>query len=212
MPIAQSYSEQLNLDVMKTLHLLTDDQLVNLYQDGSNEAFEILLNRYKSKVYSYIFIIVRNKELTEDIFQDTFIKAITTIKQGRYLESGKFLGWVNRIAHNLIIDHFRREKNENTVSGDGLEYDVINNAKLSDKCIEDLMSNDQVMIDIVRLIDYLPSSQQQVVRMRYFEDLSFKDIAEKTDVSINTALGRMRYALLNMRKMAESNGVCLELR
>ncbi|MBP6610547.1 MAG: sigma-70 family RNA polymerase sigma factor [Paludibacter sp.] len=197
---------------MKTLHLLTDDQLVNLYQDGSNEAFEILLNRYKSKVYSYIFIIVRNKELTEDIFQDTFIKAITTIKQGRYLESGKFLGWVNRIAHNLIIDHFRREKNENTVSGDGLEYDVINNAKLSDKCIEDLMSNDQVMIDIVRLIDYLPSSQQQVVRMRYFEDLSFKDIAEKTDVSINTALGRMRYALLNMRKMAESNGVCLELR
>lgn len=212
MPIAQSYSEQLNLDVMKTLHLLTDDQLVNLYQDGSNEAFEILLNRYKSKVYSYIFIIVRNKELTEDIFQDTFIKAIATIKQGRYLESGKFLGWVNRIAHNLIIDHFRREKNENTVSGDGLEYDVINNAKLSDKCIEDLMSNDQVMIDIVRLIDYLPSSQQQVVRMRYFEDLSFKDIAEKTDVSINTALGRMRYALLNMRKMAESNGVCLELR
>ena len=197
---------------MKTLHLLTDDQLVNLYQDGSNEAFEILLNRYKSKVYSYIFIIVRNKELTEDIFQDTFIKAIATIKQGRYLESGKFLGWVNRIAHNLIIDHFRREKNENTVSGDGLEYDVINNAKLSDKCIEDLMSNDQVMIDIVRLIDYLPSSQQQVVRMRYFEDLSFKDIAEKTDVSINTALGRMRYALLNMRKMAESNGVCLELR
>ncbi len=212
MPIAHSYSEQLNLDVMKTLHLLTDDQLVNLYQDGSNEAFEILLNRYKSKVYSYIFIIVRNKELTEDIFQDTFIKAIATIKQGRYLESGKFLGWVNRIAHNLIIDHFRREKNENTVSGDGLEYDVINNAKLSDKCIEDVMSNDQVMLDIVRLIDYLPSSQQQVVRMRYFEDLSFKDIAEKTDVSINTALGRMRYALLNMRKMAESNGVCLELR
>jgi len=197
---------------MKTLNLLTDDQLVILYQDGNNEAFEILLNRYKSKVYSYIFIIVRNRELTEDIFQDTFIKAIATIKQGRYVESGKFLGWVNRIAHNLIIDHFRKEKNENTVSGDALDYDFINNAKLSDKCIEDVISNEQVMIDLVRLINFLPLSQQQVVRMRYFEDLSFKEIAEKTDVSINTALGRMRYALMNMRKIAEENGVCLELK
>ncbi len=197
---------------MKTLNILTDDQLVILYQDGNNEAFEILLNRYKSKVYSYIFIIVRNRELTEDIFQDTFIKAIATIKQGRYVESGKFLGWVNRIAHNLIIDHFRKEKNENTVSGDALEYDFINNAKLSDKCIEDVISNEQVMIDLVRLINFLPLSQQQVVRMRYFEDLSFKEIAEKTDVSINTALGRMRYALMNMRKIAEENGVCLELK
>ncbi len=197
---------------MKNLNQFADEQLVKLYEDGNNEAFEILLSRYKSKVYSYIFIIVRNKELTEDIFQDTFIKAIATIQQGRYVESGKFLGWINRIAHNLIIDHFRREKNENTVSSDGLEYDVINNSKLSDKSIEDVMSNEQVMLDIVRLIDFLPASQQRVIRMRFFEDLSFKEIAEKTNVSINTALGRMRYALMNMRRIASENGVYLELK
>lgn len=197
---------------MKTLSQLTDDQLVDLYKDGNNEAFEILLDKYKNKVYSYIYIIVRNKELTEDIFQDTFIKAIATIKQGRYVESGKFLGWINRIAHNLIIDHFRREKNENTISGDSIEYDVINNPKLSDRCIEDVLSNEQVLVDLVKLINFLPLTQQNVVKMRFFEDLSFKEIAEKTDVSINTALGRMRYALINMRKIAEENGVSLELK
>ena len=125
---------------MKNLNQLTDDELVKLYEEGHNKAFEILLMRYKSKVYSYIFLIVRNRELTEDIFQDTFIKAIATIQQGRYVESGKFLGWVNRIAHNLIIDHFRREKNENTFSADGVDYDIVNNAKLSEKSVEDTLS------------------------------------------------------------------------
>jgi len=169
-------------------------------------------SRYKSKVYSYIYLIVRNKELTEDIFQDTFIKAIATIQQGRYVESGKFLGWVNRIAHNLIIDHFRREKNENTFSADGVDYDIVNNAKLSEKSVEDTLSNEQVLSDVVRLIDYLPASQQNVIRMRFFEDLSFKEIAEITDVSINTALGRMRYALLNMRRIAAEHDVYLEIK
>jgi len=197
---------------MKNLSYLADEELVKLYERGNNKAFEILLTRYRSKVYSYIFLIVRNKELTEDIFQDTFIKAIATIQQGRYVESGKFLGWVNRIAHNLIIDHFRREKNENTYSSDGMEYDIINNTKLSEKSVEDTMSNEQVLYDVVRLIDQLPESQQSVVRMRFFEDLSFKEIAEKTDVSINTALGRMRYALLNMRRIAEEKDVYLELK
>jgi len=197
---------------MKSLNQLTDEQLVKKYEDGNNEAFEILLSRYKSKVYSYIFVIVRNKEITEDIFQDTFIKAITTIQQGRYVESGKFLGWINRIAHNLIIDYFRREKNENTISADGLEYEVFNTSKLSEKSVEDVISNEQVMLDIVRLIDYLPTSQQKVIRMRFFEDLSFKDIADKTNVSINTALGRMRYALMNMRRIATEKGVYLELK
>lgn len=197
---------------MKTLSQFTDDELVKLYEGGNNEAFEILLSRYKSKVFSYIYLIVRNKELTEDIFQDTFIKAIATIQQGRYVESGKFLGWVNRIAHNLIIDHFRREKNENTFSADGVDYDIVNNAKLSEKSVEDTISNEQVLTDVVRLIDFLPESQQCVVRMRFFEDLSFKEIAEKTDVSINTALGRMRYALLNMRKIAQDNDVYLEMK
>jgi len=190
---------------MKNLNQFTDEELVKLYEKGNNGAFEILLLRYKSKVYSYIYLIVRNKELTEDIFQDTFIKAIATIQQGRYIESGKFLGWINRIAHNLIIDHFRREKNENTYSANDFEYDIINNTKLSEKSFEETLSNEQVLNDVVRLIDFLPESQRSVVRMRFFEDLSFKEIAEKTDVSINTALGRMRYALLNMRRIAIEN-------
>ena len=197
---------------MKILSQLTDDELVELYEKGNNGAFEILLTRYKSKVYSYIYLIVRDKELTEDIFQDTFIKAIATIQQGRYVASGKFLGWVNRIAHNLIIDYFRREKNENTFSADSVDYDIINNVKLSEKSFEDILTNEQILSDVVRLIDYLPKSQQSVVRMRFFEDLSFKEIAEKTDVSINTALGRMRYALLNMRRIAIEKDVYLELK
>ncbi len=197
---------------MKNLIQLTDEQLVQLYETGSNNAFEVLLNRYKSRVYTYIFLIVRNRELAEDIFQDTFIKAIATIQQGRYVESGRFLGWINRIAHNLIIDHFRKEKNENTFSTDGLEYDYVNNSKYSEKSVEDVMSNEQVLHDVVQLIDYLPDSQKVVVKMRYFEDLSFKEIAERTDVSINTALGRMRYALMNMRRIATENNVHLEIK
>ena len=197
---------------MKNICQLTDEILVKLYEDGNNQAFEILLSRYKSKVYTYIYLIVRNKELTEDIFQETFIKAIATIQQGRYVETGRFLGWVNRIAHNLIIDHFRREKNENTFSADGLEYDIINNSKLSEKSVEDTINNEQVLTDVIHLIDYLPQSQQEVVRMRFFEDLSFKEIAERTEVIINTALGRMRYALLNMRRIAHENDIQLELK
>lgn len=194
------------------LNQLTDEKLVRLYENGNNKAFEILLLRYKSKVYTYIFLFVRNRELTEDIFQDTFIKAISTIRQGKYIESGKFLAWINRIAHNLIIDHFRREKNENTFSADGVEYDVMNDAKLSEKSIEDILSNEQVLRDVVQLVEMLPPSQQSVVRMRFFEGLSFKEIAEKTNVSINTALGRMRYALLNMRRIATESDVYLELK
>lgn len=197
---------------MKTLNQLTDDELVKLYETGTNQAFEVLLLRYKSKVYTYIFMIVRSRELAEDIFQDTFIKAIATIQQGRYVENGKFLAWINRIAHNLIIDHFRKEKNENTFSADSVDYDIVNNARLSEKSVEDTLSNEQVLTDVVRLIDLLPPSQQSVIRMRFFEDLSFKEIADKTNVSINTALGRMRYALLNMRRIAQENNVSLEIR
>lgn len=197
---------------MNNLSQLTDDDLVKLYEKGNNSAFEVILNRYKSRVFTYIFLIVRNKELTEDIFQEAFIKAISTIQQGRYVESGRFLGWINRIAHNLIIDHFRREKNENTFSTDGLEYDFVNNSKYSEKSFEDVINNEQVLQDIVHLVNYLPSSQQEVVRMRFFEDLSFREIAERTDVSINTALGRMRYALMNMRKIASENNVLLEMK
>ncbi len=194
------------------LHQFTDEKLVKLYEGGNCKAFEILLSRYKSKVYSYIFLFVRNRELTEDIFQDTFIKAIATIQQGKYIESGKFLAWVNRIAHNLIIDYFRKEKNENTFSADGADYDILINADLAENSIEDVWSNEQVLNDVVLLVDLLPESQQEVVKMRFFEELSFKEIAEKTNVSINTALGRMRYALLNLRRIAMEKDIHLELK
>lgn len=197
---------------MNSLNQLTDEQLVELYQFGNNKAFEILLSRYKSKVYTYIFMVVRNRDLAEDIFQDTFIKAIVTIQQGRYVESGKFLPWINRIAHNLIIDYFRKEKIENSISTDAFDYDFLNCTNLSERSVEDTISNEQVLKDVVHLIAYLPSNQQEVVRMRYFEDLSFKEIADKTNVSINTALGRMRYALLNLRRIASENNVILELK
>ncbi len=197
---------------MKSLRQHSDDELLQSYREGNNKAFEILLERYKTKVYTYIFLIVRNRELSEDIFQDTFIKAIATIQQGRYVESGRFLGWINRIAHNLIIDHYRREKNENTFSSDGLSYDLLNQINISEKSIEDILSNEQVLSDVTRLVDYLPLSQQEVVRMRFFEDMSFKEIAERTQVSINTALGRMRYALLNMRRIAAEKDVCLDIK
>ncbi len=197
---------------MKNLCQLADDKLVRLYIDGENRAFEVLLKRYKSKVFTYIYLIVRNNELAEDIFQETFIKAINTIQRGKYTESGRFLSWINRIAHNLIIDYFRKQKNENTFSTDGLEYDYVNNSEYVEKSVEDVISNEQVLKDVVHLVDFLPQNQQEVVRMRFFEELSFKEIAERTDVSINTALGRMRYALLNMRKIALSNDLKLELK
>ncbi len=197
---------------MENINQLTDEELVKLYESGINQAFEILLSRYNSKLYSYIYMIVRDRELTEDIFQDTFVKAISTIQHGKYVESGRFLSWLNRIAHNLMIDYFRREKNENTFSANAVNYDILNNAKLSEKSIEDILSNEQVLLDVVQLIEYLPDSQQDVVRMRFFQDLSFKEIAEITDVSINTALGRMRYALLNMRRIATEKNVHLELK
>lgn len=196
---------------MKNLLQLTDEELVKLYAQGNNGAFEVLLARYKNKVYTHIYMIVRRRELTEDIFQDTFIKAITSIRQGHYTESGKFLPWINRIAYNLIIDYFRKGKNENTVSNDGADYDMLNNASLYDRSIEDTMVNEQVLSDVVRLIHFLPETQQKVVRMRFFEELSFQEIAENTGVSINTALGRMRYALINMRRLAMEHNVSLEI-
>ena len=197
---------------MNNLQQLPDNELVKLYENGCNEAFKTLLLRYKKNVYSYIFLIVKNRELTEDIFQDTFIKAIATIQRGKYVDSGKFLGWINRIAHNIIIDNFRKQKNENTVSTESFDYDVINSTKLTELNIEDNISNEQVLTDIAYLVDLLPVKQQRVIKMRYYENMSFKEIAELTGVSINTALGRMRYALQNLRKIALEKEVCLELK
>lgn len=195
---------------MEAISRMTDEQLVSMFANGDNQAFDTLLERHKDRVYNYILLIVRNRDLAEDIFQDTFVKAIMTIKQGRYTETGKFIAWICRIAHNQIIDLFRRERNENTVSNEEYEdMDLFNNSKLSEENIEDRMVRDQVLKDVNRLVRHLPEVQREVVYMRYYQDLSFKEIADITGVSINTALGRMRYAVLNMRRMAQDNHLSL---
>jgi RNA polymerase sigma factor (sigma-70 family) len=196
---------------MEELISQTDEQLVSDYSNGNNLAFDILLDRHKQVVYSYIYFTVRNRELAEDIFQETFIKAIVTIKQGRYTETGKFRAWISRIAHNLIIDHFRQKKNENTVSNDEAPVDLLNNPSLCDGTIEDEIVRLQITSDIRKLISYLPDSQREVLEMRYYQDLSFKEIADQTGVSINTALGRMRYAILNIRRMADEHDIVLTM-
>jgi len=190
---------------MNNLKTMADEALVALYAKGNNPAFDVLLNRYKSSVHSYIYYIVRDRDLTEDVFQETFVKAIVTIKQGRYSENGKFKAWIMRIAHNLIIDHFRQERNENTISNDEVDVDLFNDIRLSDSTAEDQMVQNQVFDDVRKLVRHLPDNQREVLEMRYYQDMSFKEIAEVTGVSINTALGRMRYAILNMRRMAEEN-------
>ena len=195
---------------MEMLEKLTDEELVELYVNNTNEAFDVLLLRHKSKVFSYIYHSVKDRDLANDLFQETFIKAITTIRQGRYTEKGKFIAWISRIAHNLIIDYFRRERNENTVSNEDSGVDLFNNVKLCDESVEDYMVREQVFEDVARLMEHLPNNQKEVLKMRYFEDLSFKEIADNTGVSINTALGRMRYAILNMRKLAEENKILLD--
>ncbi len=189
---------------------LTDEELVVLYSEGNNEAFDILLTRYKDRIYSYIYYTVKDSDLTEDIFQETFVKVIMTIKQGRYVETGKFSSWVTRIAHNLIIDHFRQERNENLISNDeDEENDLFNRKELSEGTIEDALVTRQIHSDIRRLVAALPENQREVLIMRYYKNMSFKEIADATKVSINTALGRMRYALLNIRKMAEDHQIQL---
>jgi RNA polymerase sigma-70 factor (ECF subfamily) len=196
---------------MNTLKMRTDEELVALYAKGDNTAFDVFLSRYKSSIYSYIFFIVHNKDLAEDIFQETFVKVIMTIKQGRYVENGKFKAWNTRIAHNLIIDNYRQERSENTISNDDVEVDLFNNIKLGEGTIEDNMVRHQVLLDVKKLVQHLPDNQREVLEMRYYQALSFKEIADITGVSINTALGRMRYAILNMRRLAEEKQIELSL-
>ncbi len=196
---------------MDKLKQMTDDLLVSLYLEGNNSAFDVLLNRHKDRLFNYIFFIVRSKEVAEDIFQETFVKAIVTLQQGRYTNDGKFAAWITRIAHNLVIDQFRIERNENTVSNDETEVDLLNDARLAEGTVENRMVNEQVLKDVRMLVDELPDCQREVVFMRYYQDLSFKDIADITGVSINTALGRMRYAILNMRRIAAEKNISLVL-
>jgi len=187
----------------------SDQELIKRFKEGDNIAIERLINKYKNKVYTYILLIVKEEHLAEDVFQDTFIKVIKSLHEGKYKDDGKFISWVTRIAHNLIIDHFRKEKQLNATSNDAYQKDIFNSQKFSDINIEDHLVNDQIHQDVRKLIDKLPHDQKQVVLMRHYIGLSFKEIAEQTDVSINTALGRMRYALINLRKLIEENNISL---
>jgi len=191
---------------------LSDQDLVSLYIKGNEDALEIIINRHRSRIFSYIIATIKDKTLAEDFFQDTFIKVIKTLRGGRYNEEGKFLPWVMRIAHNLMIDYFRKAKRFRAVRGrnsDNEEIDIFNTIRNEELNIEELLVKDQVRNDVKELIERLPTEQKEVVKLRYYYDMSFKEISEFTDVSINTALGRMRYALINLRKVVGAHSVIL---
>lgn len=190
-------------------HEVTSDQeLVQSYLKGNNAAFEVLLKRHQERIFTQIVLMVRDNEVADDIFQETFVKAIRTLKQGKYNEEGKFLPWVLRIAHNLCIDHFRKSKKMPMVRSDN-DYDVFGTIAQDDMNIEEQWVTDIIHGDVRKLIDHLPKEQREVVIMRHYEGLSFKEISEKCNVSINTSLGRMRYALINMRKIIEQKSITL---
>ncbi len=189
----------------------SDQELVRQYLNGEQSSIEKLIRKYKDKVYTYILLMVKNEHLAQDIFQETFIKVIKSLHKGKYQESGKFVSWVIRIAHNLIIDHFRKNKQTRFYSNDDYEMDIFNSKKFSDKTIEDDIVKDQIVNDVKKLIEYLPEEQKEVVLLRHYGGLSFKEIAEQTGVSINTALGRMRYALINLRKLIDDKNLNLNV-
>lgn len=187
---------------------LQDQYLVSLYIQGNESCLEDLITRHKKRVFSYIMMIVRDRHLAEDVFQDTFIKVIQTLKRGTYNDEGKFLPWVLRIAHNLIIDHFRRVKRMPVVNG-GDDFDIFSILTLSQINAEDKLTKRQIRSDVRKAIENLPIEQREVLIMRYYIDMSFKEIADTTNCSINTALGRMRYALINLKKMLEKQDIAL---
>ena len=196
---------------MTNFSALTDEQLVRAYAKGNNEAFDTLLRRHQDRIFSYILRIIKNEDIANDIFQETFVKAIQTIRLGRYTENGKFPAWISRIAHNLIIDYYRQEKSENLQSADLTDVDILNRKELCEDTIEDIMISNQIRDDVKYLIEELPELQKEGLMMRYYQNLSFKEIAEITGVSINTALGRMRYAILNLRRIAREKDIILTM-
>lgn len=178
----------------------SDSELVQMFVSGDQSALEILIHRHKSKLYRYIYKLVKNEELAEDLFQDTFVRAINSLRSGGYKDDGRFGAWLGRIGHNLVIDHFRKLKNFRTVSNDASEVDYFNNEKYSDKPIETELAEIQITRELRELIESLPEEQRSIVKMRVMMKMSFKEIADFHDISINTALGRMRYAIINIRK------------
>ncbi|MEI6900469.1 MAG: sigma-70 family RNA polymerase sigma factor [Bacteroidota bacterium] len=193
-----------------TAHSVTDQELIGRYLAGHHSSLERLVRRHKNRVFAYILMIVKDKELAEDLFQDTFIKVINTIRSGSYKEEGKFIQWVMRIAHNLIIDYFRKAKRIPLVENRD-DFDIFDKVRIPVESIEDRLVTEQIHKDVKKLIDYLPKEQREVLIMRHYSDMSFKDIAEVTNVSINTALGRMRYALINLRKLVQEKDIILSV-
>ena len=192
-----------------TVQVLSDQVLLNHYLSGDRSAISQLIERHSRRVKDYIHMMVKDRDVADDIFQETFIKAVRVIDEGRYTDNGKFLSWILRIAHNQVIDHFRAQRQNKSVSESEAGYDVLGTLKLAERTVEDAMVCEQIERDVRALVELLPAEQREVVMMRYFSGLSFKDIAEQTNVSINTALGRMRYALINLRRMIKEKNLIL---
>ena len=191
------------------VQVLSDQVLLNHYLSGDRSAISQLIERHSRRVKDYIHMMVKDRDVADDIFQETFIKAVRVIDEGRYTDNGKFLSWILRIAHNQVIDHFRAQRQNKSVSESEAGYDVQGTLKLAERTVEDAMVCEQIERDVRALVELLPAEQREVVMMRYFSGLSFKDIAEQTNVSINTALGRMRYALINLRRMIKEKNLIL---
>ncbi|WP_308503220.1 sigma-70 family RNA polymerase sigma factor [uncultured Alistipes sp.] len=191
------------------VQVLSDQALLNRYLSGDRSAMSQLIERHSRRVRDYINMMVKDRDVADDIFQETFIKAVRVIDEGRYTDNGKFLSWILRIAHNQVIDHFRAQRQDKAVSESDAGFDMLGTLKFAERTVEDSMVSDQIERDVRALVDQLPEEQREVVMMRYFSGLSFKDIAEQTNVSINTALGRMRYALINLRRMIKEKNLIL---
>ena len=196
---------------MENLNLMTDEELAIMYVDGDNKAFDLLLSRNQEKLFTYILFVVRDREMANDMFQETFFKVVSRLQQGKYIANGKFSAWLMRIAHNLIMDWYRQQRAQNIVDAPK-ENDLSNvGSTLLESSREGELVNNQVMEDVRRMMSHLPASQREVVFMRFYQQMSFKEIAEATGVSINTALGRMRYAILNLRRMTREHQLTLQM-
>jgi RNA polymerase sigma factor (sigma-70 family) len=187
----------------------SEKELIQDYLKGNHSSLQTLIERHKNRLFSYIFLMVKDKQLADDVFQDTYLKVINTLKLGNYKDEGKFIQWVMRIAHNLIIDHFRKAKKIPFVESQNSEFDIFDTIRFTDPSIEEQLVTIQIHEDVKKLLQYLPDEQKEVIQLRCYSGLSFKEIADQTDVSINTALGRMRYALINLRKLIEEKKIIL---
>lgn len=197
---------------MENISRLTDEELAISYVRGNNRAFDELLSRNQSKLFSYILFVVRDEDKANDLFQETFVKVITKLHQGRYVDSGKFGAWIMRIAHNVIMDWYREQRSRNLIEPtDENDLSNLSGNEILDSNVENRYVNDQIMVDVKNMMNMLPPTQREVVFMRFYQDLSFKVIAETTGVSINTSLGRMRYAILNLRRMSKEHNIALQL-